>query len=163
MIFNFKKYTAYIVHYNYLCTQWAHNPWLIKAIHLFFPLVQINICHVNFFFFLVWVKLLIPHHLLSFFYVPIPELACDHHPPPTDNADKLLLSMFSLEMFMKMYALGLPSYFMSLFNRFDCFVVSTGIMELILVHMDITSAMGISVLRCIRLLRLLKITRWHRY
>lgn len=81
------------------------------------------------------------------------------HPTSTDNANKLLLSMFALEMFMKMYALGLPSYFMSLFNRFDCFVVSTGIMELILVRTGIMSVMGISVLRCIRLLRLLKVTR----
>ncbi|GLD65945.1 dihydropyridine-sensitive L-type skeletal muscle calcium channel subunit alpha-1-like protein [Lates japonicus] len=77
-----------------------------------------------------------------------------------DNANKLLLSMFALEMFMKMYALGLPSYFMSLFNRFDCFVVSTGIMELILVRTGVMSVMGISVLRCIRLLRLLKVTRY---
>ncbi|KAI4826561.1 hypothetical protein KUCAC02_030007, partial [Chaenocephalus aceratus] len=77
-----------------------------------------------------------------------------------DNSNKVLLSMFALEMFMKMYALGLPSYFMSLFNRFDCFVVSTGILELILVHMGIMSVMGISVLRCIRLLRLLKVSRY---
>ncbi|KAG7268417.1 hypothetical protein CRUP_028033, partial [Coryphaenoides rupestris] len=76
------------------------------------------------------------------------------------TANKLLLSMFAVEMFMKMYALGLPSYFMSLFNRFDCFVVSTGILELILVNMNIMSAMGISVLRCIRLLRLLKVTKY---
>lgn len=67
--------------------------------------------------------------------------------------------MFALEMFMKMYAMGFPSYFMSLFNRFDCFVVTTGVLELILVHMGIMSVMGISVLRCIRLLRLLKVTR----
>ena len=75
------------------------------------------------------------------------------------TSNKLLLSMFAVEMLMKMYALGLPSYFMSLFNRFDCFVVSTGILELILVRMNIMSAMGISVLRCIRLLRLLKVTK----
>lgn len=93
----------------------------------------------------------------------LPPPCSDHHLQSTDNANKLLLSMFSLEMFMKMYALGLPSYFMSLFNRFDCFVVSTGIMELILVHMGIMSVMGISVLRCIRLLRLLKVTRWDWY
>lgn len=68
--------------------------------------------------------------------------------------------MFALEMIMKMYALNFPSYFISLFNRFDCFVVSIGIMELILVHMGVLSVMGISVLRCIRLLRLLKVTRW---
>uniref|UniRef100_A0A3B4TTY0 Voltage-dependent L-type calcium channel subunit alpha n=1 Tax=Seriola dumerili TaxID=41447 RepID=A0A3B4TTY0_SERDU len=93
-------------------------------------------------------------------------IATEHHKQSErltnwqDNANKLLLSMFALEMFMKMYALGLPSYFMSLFNRFDCFVVSTGITELILVHMGIMSVMGISVLRCIRLLRLLKVTRY---
>uniref|UniRef100_A0A3B5AN67 Voltage-dependent L-type calcium channel subunit alpha n=1 Tax=Stegastes partitus TaxID=144197 RepID=A0A3B5AN67_9TELE len=93
-------------------------------------------------------------------------IATEHHKQSQrltnwqDNANKLLLSMFALEMFMKMYALGIPSYFMSLFNRFDCFVVSTGIMELILVHMGVMSVMGISVLRCIRLLRLLKVTRY---
>lgn len=56
--------------------------------------------------------------------------------------------------------MGLPSYFMSLFNRFDCFVVSVGILELILVRMDIMSVMGISILRCIRLLRLIKVTKY---
>lgn len=85
---------------------------------------------------------------------------CQYLWPSKDDANKLLLTMFALEMLMKMYALGLTSYFMSLFNRFDCFVVSTGIMELILVDMGITSVVGISVLRCIRLLRLLKVTRW---
>uniref|UniRef100_A0A7N9B1X6 Voltage-dependent L-type calcium channel subunit alpha n=1 Tax=Mastacembelus armatus TaxID=205130 RepID=A0A7N9B1X6_9TELE len=93
-------------------------------------------------------------------------IATEHHKQSQrltnwqDNANKLLLSMFALEMFVKMYALGLPSYFMSLFNRFDCFVVSTGVLELILVHMGVMSVMGISVLRCIRLLRLLKVTRY---
>uniref|UniRef100_A0A3P8X3I0 Voltage-dependent L-type calcium channel subunit alpha n=1 Tax=Cynoglossus semilaevis TaxID=244447 RepID=A0A3P8X3I0_CYNSE len=93
-------------------------------------------------------------------------IATEHHKQSEkttswqDNTNKLLLSMFALEMFMKMYALGLPSYFMSLFNRFDCFVVSTGILEIILVHMGVMSVMGISVLRCIRLLRLLKVTRY---
>ncbi|XP_010790740.1 dihydropyridine-sensitive L-type skeletal muscle calcium channel subunit alpha-1-like [Notothenia coriiceps] len=93
-------------------------------------------------------------------------IATEHHKQSQrltnwqDNSNKVLLSMFALEMFMKMYALGLPSYFMSLFNRFDCFVVSTGILELILVHMGVMSVMGISVLRCIRLLRLLKVSRY---
>lgn len=71
----------------------------------------------------------------------------------------MLLSLFAVEMFLKMYAMGLPSYFISLFNRFDCFVVSVGVLELILVRMDIMSIMGISILRCIRLLRLIKVTR----
>uniref|UniRef100_A0A3B4YEY9 Voltage-dependent L-type calcium channel subunit alpha n=1 Tax=Seriola lalandi dorsalis TaxID=1841481 RepID=A0A3B4YEY9_SERLL len=105
-----------------------------------------------------WVIMLVLFNTLA--------IATEHHKQSErltnwqDNANKLLLSMFALEMFMKMYALGLPSYFMSLFNRFDCFVVSTGITELILVHMGIMSVMGISVLRCIRLLRLLKVTRY---
>ncbi|KAG9353089.1 hypothetical protein JZ751_017665 [Albula glossodonta] len=93
-------------------------------------------------------------------------IATEHHQQPEsltnlqDNTNKVLLSLFAAEMFMKMYALGLPSYFMSLFNRFDCFVVTVGIVELILVYMDVMSAMGISVLRCIRLLRLFKVTKY---
>uniref|UniRef100_A0A8C7R7E4 Voltage-dependent L-type calcium channel subunit alpha n=1 Tax=Oncorhynchus mykiss TaxID=8022 RepID=A0A8C7R7E4_ONCMY len=77
-----------------------------------------------------------------------------------DNANKVLLTLFALEMFVKMYALGLPQYFLSLFNRFDCFVVSVGILEIILVTADVMSPLGISVLRCIRLLRLLKVTKY---
>ncbi|KAJ8412089.1 hypothetical protein AAFF_G00143560 [Aldrovandia affinis] len=93
-------------------------------------------------------------------------IATEHHQQPEsltnlqDNTNKVLLSLFTAEMFLKMYALGFPSYFMSLFNRFDCFVVTVGILELILVYMDIMSAMGISVLRCIRLLRLFKVTKY---
>uniref|UniRef100_A0A4W5KEY7 Voltage-dependent L-type calcium channel subunit alpha n=1 Tax=Hucho hucho TaxID=62062 RepID=A0A4W5KEY7_9TELE len=77
-----------------------------------------------------------------------------------DNANKVLLTLFALEMFVKMYALGPPQYFLSLFNRFDCFVVSVGILEIILVTADVMSPLGISVLRCIRLLRLLKVTKY---
>uniref|UniRef100_A0A674E2G3 Voltage-dependent L-type calcium channel subunit alpha n=1 Tax=Salmo trutta TaxID=8032 RepID=A0A674E2G3_SALTR len=93
-------------------------------------------------------------------------IATEHHQQTQqltewqDTANKVLLSLFAIEMFMKMYALGLQQYFMSLFNRFDCFVVSTGILELILVRMDVMTVMGISVLRCIRLLRLLKVTKY---
>uniref|UniRef100_A0A8C7TI40 Voltage-dependent L-type calcium channel subunit alpha n=1 Tax=Oncorhynchus mykiss TaxID=8022 RepID=A0A8C7TI40_ONCMY len=93
-------------------------------------------------------------------------IATEHHKQSQqltewqDTANKVLLSLFAIEMFMKMYALGLQQYFMSLFNRFDCFVVSTGILELVLVGMDVMTVMGISVLRCIRLLRLLKVTKY---
>ncbi|KAL2090513.1 hypothetical protein ACEWY4_012776 [Coilia grayii] len=93
-------------------------------------------------------------------------IATEHHQQShsltslQESANKVLLSLFAVEMFLKMYALGLPSYFMSLFNRFDCFVVSVGILELILVRMNVMSLTGVSVLRCIRLLRLLKITKY---
>lgn len=77
----------------------------------------------------------------------------------TDVANKVLLAMFTLEMLVKMYSLGLQAYFVSLFNRFDCFVVCGGIVETILVELAIMSPLGISVFRCVRLLRIFKVTR----
>ncbi|KAH0630118.1 hypothetical protein JD844_012766 [Phrynosoma platyrhinos] len=76
-----------------------------------------------------------------------------------DIANKVLLALFTCEMLVKMYSLGLQSYFVSLFNRFDCFVVCGGIIETILVELEIMSPLGISVFRCVRLLRIFKVTR----
>uniref|UniRef100_A0AAQ6A274 Voltage-dependent L-type calcium channel subunit alpha n=1 Tax=Amphiprion ocellaris TaxID=80972 RepID=A0AAQ6A274_AMPOC len=76
-----------------------------------------------------------------------------------ERANKILLLLFTLEMLMKMYAFGLQIYFMALFNRFDCFVVCGGILETLLVELDVIPPIGISVLRCIRLLRIFKMTR----
>lgn len=76
-----------------------------------------------------------------------------------DIANKVLLALFTGEMLLKMYSLGLQAYFVSLFNRFDGFVVCGGILETILVETKIMSPLGISVLRCVRLLRIFKITR----
>ncbi|XP_017265131.1 voltage-dependent L-type calcium channel subunit alpha-1D isoform X2 [Kryptolebias marmoratus] len=76
-----------------------------------------------------------------------------------ERANKILLLLFTLEMLMKMYAFGLQIYFMALFNRFDCFVVCGGILETLLVEIDVIPPIGISVLRCIRLLRIFKMTR----
>lgn len=76
-----------------------------------------------------------------------------------DTANKALLALFTAEMLLKMYSLGLQAYFVSLFNRFDCFIVCGGILETILVETKIMSPLGISVLRCVRLLRIFKITR----
>ncbi|KAG7495273.1 dihydropyridine-sensitive L-type skeletal muscle calcium channel subunit alpha-1-like [Solea senegalensis] len=135
-----------IIYYYKLARKW--NRWLRRKCRVY----------VKSRLFYWWVIMLVFLNTLA--------IATEHHKQSQkitnwqDNANKLLLSMFAIEMFMKMYALGLPSYFMSLFNRFDCFVVSTGIMELILVHMGVMSVMGISVLRCIRLLRLLKVSRY---
>ncbi|KAA0711746.1 Dihydropyridine-sensitive L-type skeletal muscle calcium channel subunit alpha-1 [Triplophysa tibetana] len=114
----------------------------------------------------VWVKSRLFYWLviLLVFFNTL-AIATEHHQQSQsltnfqDNTNKVLLSLFAVEMFLKMYAMGLPSYFISLFNRFDCFVVSVGVLELILVRMDIMSIMGISILRCIRLLRLIKVTR----
>ncbi len=58
-----------------------------------------------------------------------------------------------------MYALGMRSYFLSMFNRFDCFVVIGSIGEIILQNY-IEISLGVSVLRCVRLLRIFKVTRY---
>uniref|UniRef100_A0AAQ4Q8G1 Voltage-dependent L-type calcium channel subunit alpha n=1 Tax=Gasterosteus aculeatus aculeatus TaxID=481459 RepID=A0AAQ4Q8G1_GASAC len=76
-----------------------------------------------------------------------------------DIANKVLLSLFTVEMLLKMYSLGLAHYFVAFFNRFDCFVVCGGIVETILVELGIMPPLGISVLRCVRLLRIFKVTR----
>ncbi|XP_077956405.1 voltage-dependent L-type calcium channel subunit alpha-1C isoform X8 [Gasterosteus aculeatus] len=93
-------------------------------------------------------------------------IASEHHKQPQwltdvqDIANKVLLALFTGEMLLKMYSLGLQAYFVSLFNRFDSFVVCGGILETILVETKIMSPLGISVLRCVRLLRIFKITRY---
>lgn len=78
---------------------------------------------------------------------------------PPDVANQVLLALFTVEMLMKMYGLGLRQYFMSVFNRFDCFVVCSGLLEVLLVGAGAMSPLGISVLRCIRLLRIFKVTK----
>ncbi|KAI5622014.1 voltage-dependent L-type calcium channel subunit alpha-1D [Silurus asotus] len=76
-----------------------------------------------------------------------------------ERANKILLALFTLEMLMKMYSFGFQVYFIALFNRFDCFVVCGGILETVLVELELIPPIGISVLRCVRLLRIFKVTR----
>uniref|UniRef100_A0A8C4QAD1 Voltage-dependent L-type calcium channel subunit alpha n=1 Tax=Eptatretus burgeri TaxID=7764 RepID=A0A8C4QAD1_EPTBU len=93
-------------------------------------------------------------------------IASEHHNQPAwltyiqGTANKLLLGLFTIEMIFKMYSLGLQAYFVSLFNRFDCFVVFGGILETILVELQVMFPLGISVLRCVRLLRIFKVTKY---
>ncbi|CAF4493315.1 unnamed protein product, partial [Rotaria socialis] len=63
-------------------------------------------------------------------------------------------------MLLKMYSLGITGYFVSNFNRFDCFVVIASIIEFVLIYIEFMPALGISVLRCVRLLRVFKVTRY---
>ncbi|XP_032955552.1 voltage-dependent L-type calcium channel subunit alpha-1S isoform X2 [Rhinolophus ferrumequinum] len=94
------------------------------------------------------------------------SIASEHHNQPLwlthlqDIANQVLLALFTIEMLMKMYGLGLRQYFMSIFNRFDCFVVCSGLLEVLLVASGAMSPLGISVLRCIRLLRIFKVTKY---
>ncbi|MCI4380806.1 hypothetical protein PGIGA_G00244170 [Pangasianodon gigas] len=95
-------------------------------------------------------------------------IASEHHPQSEwmtqfqDTVNKILLTCFAIEMVMKMYAFGPRMYFMSIFNRFDCFVVTVGVLEIILVSANVMTSLGISVMRCIRLLRLMKVTKYWR-
>ncbi|XP_076801184.1 voltage-dependent L-type calcium channel subunit alpha-1D-like isoform X4 [Clavelina lepadiformis] len=94
------------------------------------------------------------------------SLATEHYLQPDwltkvqELSNKILLGIFTLEMLLKMYALGVQVYFVSLFNRFDCFVVCGGIVELVLTGAKVMEPLGISVLRCVRLLRIFKMTRY---
>ncbi|KFQ93885.1 Voltage-dependent L-type calcium channel subunit alpha-1F, partial [Nipponia nippon] len=92
-------------------------------------------------------------------------IASEHHGQPPwltqtqAYANKALLSLFAAEMVLKLYALGPARYFASFFNRFDCFVVCGGVLETALVERGAMEPLGISVLRCVRLLRVFKVTR----
>ncbi|XP_057583619.1 LOW QUALITY PROTEIN: voltage-dependent L-type calcium channel subunit alpha-1S [Hippopotamus amphibius kiboko] len=94
------------------------------------------------------------------------SIASEHHRQPLwlthlqDVANRVLLALFTVEMLMKMYGLGLRQYFMSVFNRFDCFVVCSGLLEILLVEAGAMTPLGISVLRCVRLLRIFKVTKY---
>ena len=68
--------------------------------------------------------------------------------------------MFTVEMLLKLYSLGLHGYAVSLFNRFDCFVVICSIIEAVLTYSRLMPPLGVSVLRCARLLRVFKATRY---
>ena len=50
-------------------------------------------------------------------------------------------------------------YFVSLFNRFDFFVVLSSLLEMVLTFHEVMPPLGLSVLRCVRLLRTFKVTR----
>ena len=72
----------------------------------------------------------------------------------------IFLVLFTCEGLLKMYCFGFEAYFMSLFNRFDCFVVISSILEVVLLKFELMQPLGMSVLRCIRLLRIFKITKY---
>jgi voltage-dependent calcium channel L type alpha-1D len=82
------------------------------------------------------------------------------HLPEATNF--FFVALFTLEMLLKIYSLGVQGYFVSLFNRFDCFVVIGSIGEMFLTNSGVMPPLGISVLRCVRLLRVFKVTKyWH--
>nr|CAH7712635.1 unnamed protein product [Callosobruchus chinensis] len=95
-------------------------------------------------------------------------LATEHYNQPhwlddfQEYTNMFFIALFTMEMLLKMYSLGFQGYFVSLFNRFDCFVVIGSIMEMILTNTKVMPPLGISVLRCVRLLRVFKVTKYWR-
>lgn len=93
-------------------------------------------------------------------------LVSEHYRQPAwlddfqEQCNRIFVTLFTLEMFLKMYSLGFQGYFVSLFNRFDCFVVISSILELLLTNTKIMMPLGVSVLRCVRLLRIFKVTKY---
>jgi len=69
------------------------------------------------------------------------------------------ITLFTFEMFIKMYAVGFQGYFGSMFNRFDFCVIIFSWTEAALTYYKLMNPLGVSVLRCARLLRVFKVTR----
>ncbi|VDL75988.1 unnamed protein product [Nippostrongylus brasiliensis] len=75
-------------------------------------------------------------------------------------ANLFFVVLFSMEMLLKMYSLGFTTYTTSQFNRFDCFVVISSIIEFVLLYLRLMKPLGVSVLRSARLLRIFKVTKY---
>ncbi|KAL5969701.1 Muscle calcium channel subunit alpha-1 [Taenia solium] len=104
--------------------------------------------------------------ILTFVFLNTIVLVTEHHNQPLwlnqfqNFANVLFVSLFTLEMIIKMCAYGIQDYFATLFNRYDFFVVVASILEIILTYLGVIDPMGLSVLRCARLLRIFKITHY---
>lgn len=68
--------------------------------------------------------------------------------------------IFIIEMIIRMYGLGFESYFKSKFNTFDCIVIIASLIEQFYMMCFAGPDMGLTVFRCLRLLRLFKVTRY---
>lgn len=93
-------------------------------------------------------------------------LAVEHYNQPhyvtlfLDRANYFFLCLFTVEMLIKVYCLGIHNYRLSLFNQFDFLVVMSSLLEVAITVLTGMHPVGISVLRCIRLLRIFKVTRY---
>ncbi|CAK9291753.1 unnamed protein product [Gordionus sp. m RMFG-2023] len=92
-------------------------------------------------------------------------VAVEHYGQPIwlgtalETTEYIFLALFIMEMSIKMYGLGIRTYFKSSFNKFDCIVIVGSIFEVIWSHFK-GGSFGISILRALRLLRIFKVTRY---
>nr|AEJ87267.1 voltage operated calcium channel Cav1A [Dugesia japonica] len=104
--------------------------------------------------------------ILSLVFLNTLVLTTEHHKQPIwldrfqDIANIVFVALFTFEMVIKILALGLGEYFSKAFNKFDFFVVLCSIIELSLTRPKIINPIGLSVLRCARLLRVFKLTQY---
>merc|ERR1719394_2196644 len=104
--------------------------------------------------------------ILTLVFLNTVVLATEHHGQPEwlddfqEYTNLVFVCLFTFEMLLKMYALSFTGYMGSLFNRFDFFVVISSILEYLLVKNELIPPIGLSVLRCIRLLRGFKVTKY---
>lgn len=68
------------------------------------------------------------------------------------------VSIYTVEMILKLIGLGIPKYFSSPWNIFDCLITLMGIVSIVLTEMAIQSSY-IMILRPLRLLRLFKVKK----
>uniref|UniRef100_A0A1I8JP16 Ion_trans domain-containing protein n=1 Tax=Macrostomum lignano TaxID=282301 RepID=A0A1I8JP16_9PLAT len=77
-----------------------------------------------------------------------------------NKANYVFVAMFTFEMLLKMYSLGIRPIIGFLFKQFDFFVVVASLSRCCSPRPTSCQNLGISVLRCARLLRVFKVTRY---
>jgi hypothetical protein len=98
--------------------------------------------------------------IIAFIIINTIFLAAEHYDMPqwlkttSDIANYILTAIFTLEMCLKLFGLGIKGYLSDGFNVFDCIIVFVSLVELFQKDKG-----GISVLRAFRLLRIFKIIK----
>ena len=107
---------------------------------------------------------------LSMDHYPVPDAGKDYYPADSEpeafkaveSINMVLTYVFIVEMFLKLPALGPMGYASDPFNLFDAFIVTTSIVEIIMVAASDSEeggASGMSALRTFRLFRVFKLAK----
>ena len=117
------------------------------------------------------VKAIVKHKIffwlvVSMVFVNTIIMATEHYGEPKwlndfqDKSEIVFVSIFTIEVMLKLYGYGLSGYFSSMFNVFDLIVIGLSLLELIVASEDKNFDLGVSVLRSLRLLRAFKVTKY---
>jgi hypothetical protein len=77
----------------------------------------------------------------------------------TAVASEIFAYIFTFEMVVKILALGLNKWYESLWNRFDCLIVCTSLLEIILLKISADSDINPSMFRIFRICRVVRFVR----